>query len=118
MEIREILPEFFKDFNLIEEKVIYATTLTIAKGKIKRFHKLVFAKSINVNGDLKLHAKSSHCSFIKFKTALTAARKWEPSFEVREPSLKNMRTIIKKYKVCTHRLRHRMYSDDGPIRRL
>ena len=29
----------------------------------------------------KLHAKIGHGSFVKLKTALTAARKWEPSFD-------------------------------------
>ena len=42
----------------------------------------LFAKSPRVYEDLKkLHAKTRHGSFVKLKTALTAARKWEPSFD-------------------------------------
>ena len=43
-----------------------------------------------------MHAKTGQDSFIKLKNALTAARRWEPRFEV------SLRTIIKERKVCTH----------------
>ena len=51
MEIREILPERFKDFNLIEGKAFYITTLKIANQKAREKDLLTcfFAKSINVN---------------------------------------------------------------------
>ena len=44
----------------------------------------------------KLPAKTVHGSFVKLKTAPTAARKWEPSFD------KSLSLIIKKCKICTH----------------
>ena len=82
---------------------MYITTLK-TKGQKKDFiNFFLFAKSINLNGNLKkLHAKMCHSSFIKLKTALRAARKWGPSFEV------SLRTIFKKCKVCTH---HRVIID-------
>ena len=59
--------------------------------QLSYFKNSFFAKSINVDGDLrKLNSKTGHGFFIKLKTVLTAARKWEPSFEV------SLRTIIKK----------------------
>ena len=44
----------------------------------------------------KLHTKTGHGSFVKLK-ALTAPRKWEPSFE------ESLGLILKKCKICTHR---------------
>ena len=45
----------------------------------------------------KLNAKTGHGSCtIKLKTALTAARKWEPSFD------ESLGLILKKCKICTH----------------
>ena len=52
MEIREILPECFKDFNLIEEKDIRVCSNSHSckpKGKEKDYINSFFAKSINVN---------------------------------------------------------------------
>ena len=49
------------------------------------------------NEDLKkLCAKTGHSLFVQLKTALTAAKKWEPSFD------KSLSLILKKCKICTH----------------
>ena len=42
----------------------------------------------------RLHA--GHGSFVKLKTALTAAKKWQPSFDG------SLTQIIKRCKLCTH----------------
>ena len=58
---------------------------------------MFFTKSPWVYKDLKkVNAKTGHCSFEKLKTALTAARKWEPSFN------ESLGLILKKCKICTH----------------
>ena len=50
--------------------------------KEKDLVQLFFAKSPLVYTDLKkLHSKTGHCLFVKLKTALTAAKKWQPSFD-------------------------------------
>ena len=67
------------------------------RGK-KRFCSLIInVKSPSVYEDLKrLHAKTVHGLFVKLKTALRSAKKWQPSFD-------GSRTqIIKRCKLCTH----------------
>ena len=47
--------------------------------------------------DLKrLHAKTGHGLIVKLKIALTAAKKWQPSFDG------SLTQIIKRCKLCTH----------------
>ena len=87
------------DFNLTDEKTVYLTTLQILnrRAKEKDFVQSFFAKSPTMYKDLKkLHAKTGHGSFVKLKTVLTAAKKWQPSFD------KSLSLIIKKCKICTH----------------
>ena len=44
----------------------------------------------------RLHAKTGHGSFVKLKTALTAAKKWQSSFDG------SLTQISKRCKLCTH----------------
>ena len=70
------------DFNLTDEKTVHVTTLKILsrRAKEKDFVQSFFAKSPLVYEDLKkLHSKTSHDSYVKLKTALTVAKKWQPS---------------------------------------
>ena len=95
----EQYPGCFIDFNLTDERNVYVTTLQILnrRGKEKDFIQSFFAKSPTVYEDLrKLHAKTGHGLFVKLKTVLTAAKKWQPSFD------KSLSLIIKKCKICTH----------------
>ena len=56
-----------------------------------------FLQSPLVYEDLKrLHAKTEQGSFVKLKTALTAAKKWQPSFNG------SLTHLIKRCKFCTH----------------
>ena len=67
------------------------------RAKEKDFIQSFFAKSPTVYEDLKrLHAKTGHGSFVKLKTALTAAKKWQPGFD------EKLSQIIKRCKLCTH----------------
>ena len=70
---------------------MYITTL-ITKEQKKGFHKLLsFCKINKFKWKFeKIACKNVSQSFIKIKTALRAARKWGPSFEV------SLRTIFKK----------------------
>ena len=43
-----------------------------------------------------LYAKTGHGSFVKLKTALTAAKTWQPGFDDK------LNQIIKRCKLCTH----------------
>ena len=66
------------------------------RAKEKDFILSFFAKS-PVYEDLKrLHAKTGHGSFVKLKTALTAAKKWQPGFD------EKLTQIIKRCKLCPH----------------
>ena len=63
------------DFNLTDEGnvPVYVTTLKVLNRR---------AKLPSVYEDLKrLHAKTGRGSLVKLKTALTAAKKWQPSFD-------------------------------------
>ena len=87
------------DFNPIDEETVYVTKLKILnrRAKEKDFVQPFFAKSPSVYEDLKrLHAKTGHGSFVKLKTTLTAAKKWQPSFDG------SLTQIIKRCKLCTH----------------
>jgi hypothetical protein len=98
-EIREQYPECFMDFNLTDNKQMYVTTLKVLnrRAKEKDFIQSFFAKSPTVYEDLKrLHAKHGHSSFVKSKTTLTAAKKWQPGFDG------SLTQIIKRCKLCTH----------------
>ena len=78
---------------------MYVTTLKVLnrRAKEKDFIQSFFAKSPTVYEDLKrLHAKTGHGSFVKLKTALMAAKKWQPSFAG------SLTQIIKRCKLCTH----------------
>ena len=44
----------------------------------------------------RLHAKTGHGLFVKLKTALTAAKKWQPGFD------EKLTQSIKRCKLCTH----------------
>ena len=97
-ELREQRPASFLDFNLTDEQV-YVTLLKVlnCRAKEKDFIQSFFAKSPTVYEDLKrLHAKTGHGSFVKLKTALTAAKKWQPGFD------EKLSQIIKRCKLCTH----------------
>jgi hypothetical protein len=98
-EIREQYPECFMDFNITDDKQVYVTSLKVLKrrAKEKDFIQSFFAKSPTVYEDLKrLHAKTGHGSFVRLKTALTVAKKWQPGFDG------SLTQIIKRCKLCTH----------------
>ena len=81
------------------KKTVYVTMLQILnrRAKEKDFVQSFFAKSPTVYNDLKkLHAKTAHGSFVKLNISLTAAKKWQPSFD------KSLSQIIKKCKICTY----------------
>ena len=86
------------DFNLIDEETVYVTTLKILnrRAKEKDFVQSFFAKSPSVYDLKRLHAKTGHGLFVKLKTALTAAKKWQPSFDG------SLNQIIKRCNLCTH----------------
>ena len=87
------------DLNLIDEETVYVTTLKILnrRAKEKDFVQSFFAKSPSVYENLKrLHSKTGHGLFVKLKTALTATKKWQPSFDG------SLTQIIKRCKLCTH----------------
>ena len=72
------------NFNLTDNKQVYVTTLKVLNRRVKEkdFIQSFFAKSPTVYEDLKrLHAKTGHGLFVKLKTALTAAKKWQPCLE-------------------------------------
>ena len=94
-EIREQYPGSFMDFDITNTKQVYVTTLKVLnrRAKEKDFIQSFFAKSPTVYEDLKrLHAKTWHGAFIKLKTALTAAKKWQPGFD------ESLTQIIKRCK--------------------
>jgi hypothetical protein len=87
------------DFNLTDNKNVYMTTLKVLNRRAKEndFVQSFIEKSLTVYEDLKrLHAKTEHGSFVKLKTALTATKKWQPSFDG------SLTQIIKRCKLCTH----------------
>ena len=66
------------DFNLIDKKPVYVTTLQILnrRAKEKDFVHSFFAKSPTVYEDLKkLHTKTGYGLFVKLKTELTAPKR-------------------------------------------
>ena len=76
-ELREQRPGSYMDYDLTDKQV-YVTSLKVLNrcAKEKDFIQSFFAKSPTVYEDLKrLHGKTGHGSFLKIKTALTAAKK-------------------------------------------
>ena len=70
------------DFNLTDDENVYMTTLKVLnrRAKEKEFVQSFCTKSRSVYEDLiRLHTKTGHGSFVKLKTALTAAKKWPDS---------------------------------------
>ena len=97
-ELREQRPGSYMDYDLTDKQV-YMTSLKVLnrRAKEKDFIQSFFAKSPTVYEDLKrLHGKTGHGSFLKIKTALTAAKKWQPGFD------NSLAQIIKRCKLCTH----------------
>ena len=78
---------------------MYVTTLKVLyrRAKEKEFIQSFFAKSPTVYEDLKrLYAKTGHGLFVRLKTTLTAAKKWQPGFDG------SLTQIVKRCKLCTH----------------
>ena len=97
-EVRDQYPADYMDYDLTDKQV-YVTSLKVLnrRAKEKDFVQSFFAKSPTVYEDLKrLHGKTGHGSFLKIKTALTAAKKWQPGFD------NSLAQIIKRCKLCTH----------------
>ena len=96
-ELREQRPGSYMDYDLTDKQV-YMTSLKVLnrRAKEKDFVQSFFAKSPTLYDLKRLHGKTGHGSYLKIKTALTAAKKWQPGFD------ESLTQIIKRCKLCTH----------------